>query len=159
MHKIIPFFIKRIDNINFTIIGSGNKKFELVNEIKRNKILDCKILDPIPRSNLIAYYKKADVLFLHLANKNAFTRVLPSKIFEYSVFNKPILAGCSGYSVKFLKEELQGSYIFEPENIEMAVKKFKKIKFKNYNRTNFLQKYTRKNINKNIKEKLEKLLN
>ena len=85
--------------------------------------------------------------------------MLPSKIFEYSVFNKPILAGCSGYSVKFLKEELQGSYIFEPENIEMAVKKFKKIKFKNYNRTNFLQKYTRKNINKNIKEKLEKLLN
>ena len=35
-------------------------------------------------------------LFLQLNNIKAFENVLPSKIFDYGSYNKPILAGVSG---------------------------------------------------------------
>ena len=65
---------------------------------------------------LLEYYKNADILFLHLKNIAAFKRVLPSKVFEYGALGKPIVAGVSGYSANFIKQNLQINYCFEALN-------------------------------------------
>ena len=65
---------------------------------------------------LINYYNKTDIFFLHLQEK-----VLPSKIFEYAVFDKRILAGVSGNAKQLIKDELKNSYLFEPENVDQKI--------------------------------------
>ena len=53
--------------------------------------------------------------------------MLPSKIFEYSTFNKPILAGVSGASKEFLIKNLNGAYIFHPGDYRSAILLVEKI--------------------------------
>jgi len=52
--------------------------------------------------------------FLHLNDHPAFTKVLPSKIFEYAVTGKPILAGVAGNSSRFIHENVIGADVFAP---------------------------------------------
>ena len=47
------------------------------------------------------------ILFIHLNAYPAFEKVLPSKIFEYAATGKPILAGVSGYSADFIRNNLK----------------------------------------------------
>ena len=64
---------------------------------------------------------ESDILFLHLNNLSAFKRVLPSKIFEYGAIGKPILAGLSGYSADFVRNNIPYASIFEPGNSQAAI--------------------------------------
>ena len=90
-------------------------------ELLKKNISNVKILPPVSRSELIKYYMSADILFLHLNNIPAFQRVLPSKIFEYIALKKPIIAGLSGYSAKFLKSHASYAHIFHPGDFKEAV--------------------------------------
>ena len=59
-------------------------------------------------------YKQADILFLHLNDYEAFTKVLPSKIFEYAATEKPIVAGVAGHAADFLKQHVAHAEVFDP---------------------------------------------
>jgi glycosyltransferase involved in cell wall biosynthesis len=76
------------------------------------------MIAPVSRTELMVYYYKADILFLHLNDVPAFRRVLPSKIFEYAALGKPIVAGLGGFSAKFLEEEIPYASLFEPGDIQ-----------------------------------------
>ena len=69
---------------------------------------------------LLDYYRKADILFLHLNDVPAFRRVLPSKIFEYAALSKPIVSGLSGHSAKFLREPVPYANLFNQGDAEGA---------------------------------------
>ena len=87
----------------------------------------------------------------------AFENVLPSKIFDYGSFNKPILAGVSGTAKKFLKENLDGVYIFPPDNYSIAIKKIKQIRNdekKEIDNSNFVKLFSRSNIMKEMVESI-----
>lgn len=103
-------------------------------------------MKPLKRDELIDYYNFTDIFFLHLDSMKSYQYVLPSKIFEYAVFDKPIFAGISGFSEKFLAKEIKSSYIFEPCNLKDAVKKFSQIEFFYDDRSNFIKQYSRKKI-------------
>ena len=79
------------------------------------------------RSALIKEYQQADILFLHLNDYAAFKRVLPSKIFEYSMLGKPILAGVAGYSATFLQEHVSWASVFLPCNSIDGIKKLNRL--------------------------------
>ena len=66
-------------------------------------------------------------MFLQLNDIPAFDNVLPSKIFDYGSFDKPILAGVKGVAEKFLKNYLPHSYIFHPNSPELAIPLIEKI--------------------------------
>ena len=63
---------------------------------------------------MIKYYNLADVFLIQLNDIPAFKKVLPSKIFDYGSFNKPILAGVQGVARDFIKEFLPSSKLFDP---------------------------------------------
>jgi hypothetical protein len=101
---------------------------------------------PISRKKLVDEYLKADVLFLHLNDYPAFEKVLPSKLFEYAAFNRPILAGLKGYSADFIKAEISDCEVFSPCNIDDAMVKFDSLNVAIEPRLEFINRYKREKI-------------
>ena len=149
LHRIIPQAAKLLgDTFQFLIIGDGGTKKILQAEITRSEITNVIIKNPVNRSELQQIYSNADYLFLHLNNYPAFRKVLPSKIFELATFNKTILAGVSGYSAKFMKDEIKNSFVFNPCDFKSLVDFLLNYETPNsIDRSEFVQKFKRTNIN------------
>ena len=124
---VIPMARHFGDKILFQLIGDGSSIHKLKNLITDEKLTNIQLIQPIKRTYLMRYYNNADVLFLQLNDIPAFENVLPSKIFDYGSFDKPILAGVNGTSKIFLEKHLPHSYIFKPNNYRQAIKLVDKI--------------------------------
>lgn len=149
LHRIIPALAESLkDKVVFKIIGSGGRLQALQNEIESKKIHNVTLLPPLERTSLLDAYQKCDVLFLHLNDYPAFKKVLPSKLFEYAATGKPIWAGVAGYSAEFIVQQVENAMIFEPCNIEQAIKSFYLLKIENIDRGSFVSRYTRKAISR-----------
>lgn len=147
LHKIIPEMAQRLKGrVLFKIIGGGGMIEKLNFKVQKSKLDNVSIALPVGRDILINEYLKADVLFLHLNDYDAFKKVLPSKLFEYAAINKPILAGVSGHCADFIRAEIDNCEIFEPANIEDAINKFNKLNFLTERRSKFIEKFERRKI-------------
>ena len=147
LHKILPKLAMHLcERANFLVIGDGGLKENLRNQITKLSINNIELRDPVGREKLIEEYLKADVLFLHLNNFHAFEKVLPSKLFEYAVFNRPIFAGVNGHSRDFINEEISDCITFDPCDAEDAIAKFENLEFDVEPRYKFISKYKRKKI-------------
>ena len=127
MESIIPEIAHLFGNsFKFQIIGDGGTKNLLEEKIITLGVSNVELLPPVDRKNLIKYYSNTDILFLHLNKLPAFKRVIPSKIFEYVAIGKPIVAGLSGYSASFVKENIEHAYLFDPGDVEECANCFLK---------------------------------
>ena len=149
LHRIIPGAAKLLENeFEFLIIGDGGGKKQLQSEIARLEIDNIVLMNPVSRNELQKMYDNADYLFLHLNDYPAFRKVLPSKIFELATFDKPILAGVSGYSADFIREEVSHCFLFEPCNVNALVNYLSGSVPKNtIRRIDFIDKFKRSRIN------------
>lgn len=147
------------DKYEFLIIGDGGTKGKLEDEILSKGITNVKLIPPVSRNELIEYYQKADFLFLHLNKHKAFERVLPSKLFEYGTFNKPIIAGVGGYANSFLKEHMENVIIFEPTNLKDLEYKLNNYTYLEIERKFFKKKFSRTEINKDMAKSIIELEN
>ncbi len=152
LDKIIPQAAKLLGNkFQFLIIGDGGTKNLLQSAIQKMELKNVILKNPIPRKELQVEYNNADYLFLHLNDYPAFRKVLPSKIFELATFNKPILAGVSGFSAQFIKEEINNSFVFNPCNSQPLVNHLLNFEANsNIERSDFIEKFKRSKINKNM---------
>ena len=151
LDTIIPqVAVQLADSHKFVIIGDGGAKHKLVDALKTNNIKNVILKNPIKRNLLIEEYNKADFLFLHLNHQKAFERVLPSKLFEYGAFNKPIIAGVNGYASTFLKENMDNIILFNPGDAKSLGNQLKQYEYKLSDRSDFVKKYSRSNINKEM---------
>jgi len=147
LHKIIPAMAEKLQKeVNFTIIGDGNRRHQLKNEIDRRNITNITILPPMPRRKLVNHIYDTDILFLHLNNLEVFQYVLPSKIFEYAATGKPILAGVTGYAESFISQEIDNAQIFPPCNISDAISAFRQLNLETHNSSRFINQFSRKVI-------------
>ncbi len=157
LHKIIPESAARLGkNFLFRIIGDGGLRIKLEKALEIYKCNNVELINPVNRDELIKYYKNSDYLFLHLNNLDAFKKVLPSKIFEYAAFNKPIIAGVSGFASVFIKKHIKNSLVFDPLDIECFVKNIKSLKINGALRTDFIKKFSRKEINSKMADSILK---
>jgi len=159
---ILPGVAKRIGiKYHFLVIGAGASSSKLINVIKGRNINNVEILSPVKREELFDFYKNADILFLHLNNFPAFKRVLPSKIFEYTVLKKPIVAGLEGYSTKFIQDNIPHAITFKSGDVDGcvdAIKKAECFQKKDIDTYAFIQKYSREKIMKKMAEHIFSLL-
>ena len=149
LETIVPQIAEVFKNeIEFLIIGDGSSANILSKEIQNRDLKNVVMLPPVNRDKLVVHYAKADVLFLHLADIPAFHKVLPSKIFEYSTYNKPILAGVSGVAKQFLNDNVTASFVFDPSDLNGAREKIEIIlSFDQIiDRSDFISKNARSNI-------------
>lgn len=153
LHKVVPRAAKLLGpGYRFRIIGDGGAKSKLQSALKELDVSNVDLLNPVPRNLLIKEYDQAEFLFIHLNDYNAFKKVLPSKLFELGVFNKPMIAGVAGYARKFLSESIKsGLLLFNPCDAVEMVKLVKEYQpGQPIDRTDFNQKFSRDNINKQM---------
>lgn len=149
IQMILPDVAKHFgERVFFQIIGGGNKKNELIKKINNFKLTNVEVIDPVPRKDLFAFYKDADCLLCHLNDLTAFSKVLPSKLFEYAATGKPILAGVSGWARCFLETNVQGVKAFAPLDAQGMIDAINLIvKDQNhFDRSEFGRKFCRENI-------------
>jgi len=152
LNKIVPQTAKLLGNkFEFLIIGDGGTKRLLQTEIEKIGINNVILKNPISRKELQKVYSTADYLFLHLNDYPAFRKVLPSKIFELATFKKPILAGVSGFSAQFIKDEINSSFVFNPCDYRaLANHLLNPEENLNIDRSDFIQKFKRSIINEKM---------
>jgi glycosyltransferase involved in cell wall biosynthesis len=152
LNKIVPQTAKLLGNkFEFLIIGDGGTKRLLQTEIEITGINNVILKNPISRKELQKVYSTADYLFLHLNDYPAFRKVLPSKIFELATFKKPILAGVSGFSAQFIKDEINSSFVFNPCDYRaLANHLLNPEENLNIDRSDFIQKFKRSIINEKM---------
>jgi len=159
LHIVLPLAAKALESkYDFIVIGDGGAKQKLVEEIRINDITNVKILNPMNRDLLIEEYHKADFLFLHLNKHKAFERVLPSKLFEYGTFNKPIIAGVGGYAAAFIEENMTNTILFNPGDYQALVKKLNHYEYRELKREDFVAKFSRKQINEKMAKSIISLI-
>ena len=144
LNHILPGLCQHFeDRLKFKIIGDGGRKDLLESELKLKNVQNFELCKPLGRKELITEYEKAEVLFLHLNNYDAFLKVLPSKIFEYGAMGKPIWAGVAGYPARFLTDNVSNVAVFDPCDLNQAIESFEQL----------ILKFTpRKNLHKNFCE-------
>jgi len=144
LHIIVPPLARRMaGRATFTLIGDGGRRPRLEQALRDAGVDNVRIIPPMSRDALLAEYHKADVLFLHLNDYDAFKTVLPSKIFEYAALGKPIWAGVAGYSAAFLRDEVSNVAVFTPCGAEEALAVFEQLQIWDLPRTEFVEKYSR----------------
>ena len=155
LHKVIPKIAKKMEKIiQFIIIGDGGQKIELQDALIKYGCKNVDLKPPVSRAKLILEYNEADILFLHLNDYQAFRKVLPSKVFEYAAFGKPIWAGVSGYAASFIKKEIENSAVFYPCSFDEAIISFQSLEIKNIVRTKFIRKFDRVGIMKKMSKEI-----
>lgn len=147
LHEILPDLALALHGrARFIVIGDGGRRSMLEREIARTGADNVALYPPMRRPDLLAEYSRADVLFLHLGKHRALERVLPSKVFEYAALGKPLLAGVSGYTAQFIREEIGHAAVFSPGDVQQAVAAFNSLELKHCPRPAFIAKYSRRNI-------------
>jgi len=156
LHKIIPGVAGSLKNeIQFIVIGDGGVKNLLQDEILKLNLDNVEIKNPVNRVELREIYASSDYLFIHLNDYPAFRKVLPSKVFELATFNKPIIAGVSGFAAEFIRNEVSDSLVFDPCNVEQLIIFLRTYKPSiTIDRKEFKMKYRRSNINNLMAESI-----
>lgn len=158
LEKIVPDLAERLPvGYKIQIIGDGGRKAILQKKMEELNLKNVELINPVKRDELIKIYAKSSFLFLHLNDYEAFEKVLPSKVFEYAVFDLPILAGVSGYAASFIKKNIPNSFVFEPGDAEQALQCILSYKDKEIDRSEFIENYSRSTIMKRMAKSLIEL--
>jgi len=145
LHAIVPALARALQGrARFVIIGDGGRREMLIAGLAG--VDNVELRDPVNRDALIAAYREADVLFLHLNEHDAFRKVLPSKLFEYAATGKPILAGVAGQAAEFIREQIDNAAVFPPCDATRAVAAFDSLVLRHTPRPTFVEKYARARI-------------
>ncbi len=153
LHAVIPALAKSMgSHTHFKVIGDGGRKHALEVAITASGVTNVELLEPLGRADLLREYRAADVLFLHLNDHEAFKKVLPSKLFEYAALGKPVWAGVGGYAAEFVTSEICNSAVFHPCDVPGAVRAFGELKIRDIPRPDFIAKYARSNISREMTE-------
>ncbi len=114
------------DNVRFQLIGSGTQVKEIKDMIRFYELENIDIIPPVKREELFKYYCFADILYLQLFSSEYFSKVVPSKIFEYLLIQKPIIYGLNGVSAEILNKHDETYYVV-PDDSDDLVKIIKQI--------------------------------
>lgn len=158
MEKIIPEAAMRLgEDFQFRIIGDGGTKKLLEARLKDLQVKNVELMNPMARKDLIKYYQESTFLFIHLNDLDAFKKVLPSKVFEYGAFDKPIIAGVGGYAAEFVRTHVPNHILFQPTDVNSFVNQIKSYQLKFEHRDNFISEFSRAAIDKKMAESILEL--
>lgn len=153
LERVLPAFAEQLKNeIEIHIFGDGAARRKLELEIAARNLDNIILHEPVQRAALIEKYREADLLFLHLNDYEAFTRVLPSKLFEYAATGKPILAGLGGYSGQFGQKHISNIGLFKPCDADGAVLAYRSLKLEQTDRSNFTSQFGRRAMSRRLAE-------
>ena len=96
-------------DIKLCFIGSGRLKPDLIDQAKRDELDNCIFLDPIPKAELAACLKRADLGMQLLKNIPSFYYgTSPNKFFDYLATGLPVLNNYPGWLADLIKDNQCG---------------------------------------------------
>ena len=124
--EVVPDAMELVKDleVDFSFIGSGvlEKTIKEKAAEKRN----ISFVPPMARKELIPFIaREADVLFINLKKDWILEKTIPSKLFDYLLLGKPVIAGIKGEGKEIL-EETGAAVFFEqdsPASLAEAIKK------------------------------------
>lgn len=102
-------------SFHFLFIGDGAEKSKLLQKVKTENIDNVTMLDSIPKDKVADHLSILDAAIINLKKSDLFTTVIPSKIFETSAMEIPILLGVDG-EARSIIEQYDAGLFYEPEN-------------------------------------------
>lgn len=149
LESMIPELAKKLgDKYKFIIIGDGGTKNILEERINLLHLKNVEIIKPVSRNELLVYYNKTDFFFTKL---NILEKVaLPSKVFEYGAYNKPIICAFSGFAHEFVENEVPNIILAEANDVDGLAERILSYNYKLEDRMNFKNKFARVNIMKEM---------
>lgn len=151
LEKIIPESAKKLGaDYQFRIIGDGGIRKKLEDKLKELDVQNVELLNPVARTELVQYYKDSTFLFFHLNDLEAFKKVMPSKMFEYGAFDKPIIAGVGGFAAQFVEKNIPNHILFKPVDVDDFVSQMKAYQLKFERRDEFIKNFSRRSIDEKL---------
>lgn len=145
--RILPALAKRLEGrADFVLIGDGGRREALQAALEAQGVTNVQIRPPVERERLNEEYRQADVLFLHLNDMFCFSRVIPSKLFEYAATGKPIWAGVRAFPAQFCKQHIENVGVFEPCDSAAAADAFDSLELATRSRGQFIERFHRDRI-------------
>ncbi len=103
---------KRDPKIKFLLVGSGAERSKLMKLAREKDSKNVVFISPQPRSLMPEFWSICDIALVHLKDADAFSEVIPSKIFEAMATGCPIiLAAPKGESKNLVISENIGLWV------------------------------------------------
>ena len=122
-------YLSEYEDIIFVIRGIGESEAKirrLINDLElKNVVLDTNLL---PKPKLVELLSSADVFLLPMNPINFVEEGLPTKIFEYQAYGKPIICCSTGEPAKYIRQTESGLVVKpgDPKNLAKAILKLHK---------------------------------
>ena len=114
-------------DLHLILMGDGAEKDKLKDLALKLNLQNITFLDSMPKEKVPDVLSLMDVSLVPLKKSDLFKTVIPSKIFENSAMQIPILLGVEGESQEIINKYGAG-LCFEPENKEDFLEKLVKLK-------------------------------
>lgn len=101
---------------HFLFVGDGAEKDGLVRQANRMGLANVTFLPGVPRGDVPALYRSADICLVPLRNVPLFRSFIPSKMFEILGCGRPIVASVDGESAEILRAA-GGALLTPPEDV------------------------------------------
>lgn len=108
------------DEVVFVVIGTGSEREAIAQKQAQLQLPNFRLIEKQPKKWIPYFLQLTDVSVVHLKNTPAFQKVIPSKMFESMVMQKPVVLGVQGEARKIL-QAAQGGIAIEPENVAALV--------------------------------------
>lgn len=116
-----------ITPIRFDVVGSGSELDNLKNKVKELGIENYVTFHGrVPVAETRKYMLNADVLYVPLYNNSATSKMIPQKLIEYLMYNRPIMGMITGDGKKILEDASSYNIICD-QSIGGLIKGLKKV--------------------------------
>lgn len=157
--------LERNKKVHFLFVGEGAEKNKAIKMSIELGLSNITFVDQIPKEAMQDYLSLLDVSIVPLRKSELFLSVIPSKIFELSAMNIPILLGVDGEARKIIEKYNCGLF-YEPEDKESFLKQLNKLVINNSKFINCLKEggenlalaYDRKEKANKLLENIKKLV-
>lgn len=106
--EILPKVAKLLKgraNVNFTIVGDGRNKAELLKQIDESGTMDMfTMVDRQPAEKIPAILGECDAAFISFMDTPLFAKTIPAKLQSYMACGKPIVASACGETERVVRE-------------------------------------------------------
>lgn len=90
-------------DIIFLIVGAGAEWQKLHDAAEAEGLGNVRVVEKQPRQRIRLFYAASDVSIVHLKDRPAFRKVIPSKMFESMAMRRPVVLGVRGQAQEILE--------------------------------------------------------
>ncbi len=106
--------------IRFLFVGEGAEKDLLIARARELGLANVRFHDSVPRAQVAALYRSADVCLVPLRAVPLFRSFIPSKMFEILACGRPVLASLEGEAAEILRDS-GAAIVVPPEDVDALV--------------------------------------